>query len=252
MELFAGATFKRLALGSAVLGLVWTLATTPALAAPTKPSALARCKRAVVTSVRRVGLGLGVLVAVHGATLGTAKVLNLVRPPSEETTVYVAAGDFPILEGRVKIGLHEPLTGALTALATYPPVALEQALRGKRTALVVSPTRSEVLASIGDPSVENVVFVGHGSQQQFGTADGSVSARDIAQLPGFQRKSGELRQYTCGSDFGGLKLSEALLLDPSRGFSFDDTVFLGENWARTWTDTIMARPRQHQTPVVFR
>ena len=83
-------------------------------------------------------------------------------------------------------------------------------------------------------------MIGHGNNNSYSAGDGNVTAEDLLDK-GIKKKKGALYQHTCGGG-DGLKLRDVLLEDASKGYTFDRSIYITENYLAAWKSLFGKKP----------
>lgn len=100
----------------------------------------------------------------------------------------------------------------------YVPVTLRENLLLRNVEWTSCATKGDLERILQDESIQNIVLIGHGSNELFSFCDGYVTSYDIEQW-NFKKKCGEFIQYSCGG-IKGTDLKDVILKDPKKGFCF--------------------------------
>jgi len=176
----------------------------------------------------RLGQAYAVILAFQATADMASLSINELMPKDGQTIVFTSGND-------EVIPLPYAVTARIIDFFMYAPITLRQNLHGNKVKWVSNATKREVLDGLSDPKYQNVAFIGHGTSFSFWAADGPVYPEDVLDLP---KKSGELIQHTCGS--GSPELRDALLIDPQKGYWFDEPISVGKNYATAWKQAIIS------------
>jgi len=132
------------------------------------------------------------------------------------------------------------LIAKLCDLFLYTPITAKRNAEGHKVRWVSNVTRDIFLDMLSDEQYQNIILIGHGNWNSYYASDGKVTAEDILDK-GFKKKKGALYQHTCGGG-DGLRLGEVLLEDPSKGYTFDRSIYLTENYLAAWKSFFGKKP----------
>ncbi|MFH2020426.1 MAG: hypothetical protein ABIJ34_03365 [archaeon] len=96
----------------------------------------------------------------------------------------------------------------------YPPITLRENLNGSSVKWISHATREDILAALNDPTYENVIFVGHGTQGSYWAENGSLGAWEAEGVP---KKDGYLIMQTCGNPTSPT-FGDVLLIDGQKAY----------------------------------
>ena len=187
--------------------------------------ALEKLIKKVSTQINQVS---AVVLAFQATTSIASLSINEFMPKDGQTIVFTSGNDD-------LIPLPYTVTARIIDFFMYAPITLRQNLHGNKVKWVSNATKKEELEGLSDPKYQNVAFIGHGTSFSFWAADGPVYPEDVLDLP---KKSGELIQHTCGS--GSPELRDALLIDPQKGYWFDEPISAGKNYLTAWKQVIVS------------
>lgn len=175
---------------------------------------------------RRVGKIAASLIGSYAAMTGLVAGANSILDGSERTAVFVG--------GKSKSDWIRTAEIWGSASAMYLPVTLRETLRGRNTDWYEDLNAGKVHKKIFDPRYQNIVFIGHGQKECFWARNGPVHSDNVRRDKRYVPKTGELLQYTCGKQHGGISLAEAILSDGRRSFSHNDDVRGVTNYFYAW------------------
>jgi hypothetical protein len=132
------------------------------------------------------------------------------------------------------------LIAKLCDLFLYTPITAKRNAEGHKVKWVSNVTRDTFLDMLSDEQYQNIILIGHGNRNSYYASDGTVTAEDILDKA-VKKKRGALYQHTCGGG-DGLRLREVLLEDPSKGYTFDRSIYLTENYLAAWTSFFGKQP----------
>ena len=122
----------------------------------------------------------------------------------------------------------------------YTPITAKQNAKGHNVKWLSNVKRDTLLDMLSDEQYQNIILIGHGNNNSYYASDGKVTAEDILDK-GIKKKKGALYQHTCGGG-EGLKLRDALLEDPSKGYTFDRSIYITENYIAAWKSLFGKKP----------
>lgn len=183
--------------------------------------------------LKRTALTAGSVVALYSSTIPLTYLINRNTLLKSNTAVF----SYGAIGGGIP-RLADTLSAMLTDYFMYPPITLRQNLAGNRVDWYNSPTGDTFLEKVVDEQYSNVILIGHGTHECFNGTDKEIVAWEIDQRMselGIPKKDGMLIQLTCGGG-KGLSVREALLKDPSKGYSLEGTVNALDIYFRAWRD----------------
>ncbi len=174
---------------------------------------------------------IGLVVMVLGFVLlymlmnGLVWVVNLCVDSPVKTAVFTSGGSW--------------WRSKACDLGVYTPITLKQNLLGYHVDWYSHADMHTVFVVMDDEKYQNVVFIGHGTHSSFQATDGGISSRIfvIAQERfGSVKKTGMLIQHTCChvEDPKQPSLREAMLEDPSKGYSYAGWTYIRQQYLTAW------------------
>ncbi|MBS1232359.1 MAG: hypothetical protein H6R42_13 [Nitrospirae bacterium] len=173
----------------------------------------------------------GIVIAIGGLAIapvsllsnGLMKLINCCTSDND-TIAFTSGFDYS--------GAPKWLIAKLCDLFLYTPITVKHNIKGHHVKWVSNVKRDTVLNMLSDEQYQNVILIGHGNNNSYYASDGKVTAEDILDK-GIKKKEGALYQHTCGGG-DGLKLRDVLLKDPSKGYTFDRSIYITENYLAAW------------------
>jgi hypothetical protein len=186
---------------------------------------------------RRILEGIG--VGFGGLVIGPVSLLSngIMKLINDCTSAY---DTIAFTSGFDQRGAPKWLIAALCDLFLYTPVTAKYHAEGHSVKWVSNVKRETFLDMLSDEQYQNIILIGHGSNNSYYASDGRVTAEDILEK-GIKKKKGALCQHTCGGG-DGLKLRDVLLEDPSKGYTFDRSIYLTENYLAAWKSLFGRKP----------
>jgi hypothetical protein len=180
-----------------------------------------------------ISVGIGGLVIGPASFISNAIVKRINGSTSECNTIAFTSG-FD------NSSAPKWLIAKLCDLFLYTPITAKCNAEGHKVKWVSNITRDTLLDMLSDEQYQNIILIGHGNRNSYYTSDGKVTAEDILDK-GVKKKKGALYQHTCGGG-DGLRLGEVLLEDPSKGYTFDRSIYITENYLAAWKSFFGKRP----------
>jgi hypothetical protein len=137
-------------------------------------------------------------------------------------------------------GAPKWLIAGLCDLFLYTPITVKCNAKGHKVKWVSNVKRNTILNMLADEQYQNVILIGHGNNNSYNASDGYVTAEDILDKR-IKKKKGALYQHTCGGG-DGLKLRDVLLEDASKGYTFDRSIYITENYLAAWKSLFGKKP----------
>jgi hypothetical protein len=180
-----------------------------------------------------IGVGIGGLVIALVSLLsnGIIKLINACTT-EHDTIAFTSGFD--------NSGAPKWLIAGLCYHFLYTPITAKHNAEGHNVKWLSNVKRDTVLDMLSDEQYQNIILIGHGNNNSYHASDGNVTAEDILDK-GIKKKKGALYQHTCGGG-DGLKLREVLLEDPSKGYTFDRSIYITENYLAAWKSLFGKKP----------
>jgi len=181
----------------------------------------------------------GIVIAIGGLAIAPVSLLSngLMKLINCHTSDY---DTIAFTSGFDHSGVPKWLIAKLCDLFLYTPVTAKHNTEGHHVKWVSNVKRDTVLNMLSDEQYQNVILIGHGNNNSYYASDGNVTAEDILDK-GIKKKKGALYQHTCGGG-EGLKLRDVLLKDPSKGYTFDRSIYITENYLAAWKSLFGTKP----------
>jgi len=180
-----------------------------------------------------ISVGVGGLV-IGPASLISNVIVKLVNGLTSECNTIAFTSGFD------NSGAPKWLIAKLCDLFLYTPITAKRNAEGHKVKWVSSVTRDTFLDMLSDEQYQNIILIGHGNRNSYYASDGKVTAEDILDK-GVKKKKGALYQHTCGGG-DGLRLREVLLEDPSKGYTFNRSIYITENYIAAWKALFGKKP----------
>jgi hypothetical protein len=178
-----------------------------------------------------VGIGGLVLAPVLLIINAIIKLINSFAP-NDDTIVCTSGFDHS--------GAPKWLIAGLCYHFLYAPITAKHNAKGHKVKWLSNVKRDTVLDMLSDEQYQNIIMIGHGNRNCYIAGDGKVTAEDILDK-GVKKKKGALYQHTCGGG-DGLRLRDVLLQDPSKGYAFDRSIYITENYLAAWKSLFGKKP----------
>jgi hypothetical protein len=180
-----------------------------------------------------IGIGIGGIVIAPVLLLGNVimKLINS-RATEYDTIAFTSGFDHS--------GVPKWLIAGLCDYFLYTPITAKHNAEGHHVTWVSNVDKNTVLDMLSDEQYQNIILIGHGNAHSYEASDGNVTAEDILDK-GIKKKKGALYQHTCGGG-EGLQLRDVLLEDPSKGYTFDRSIYITENYLAAWKSLFGKKP----------
>ncbi len=180
-----------------------------------------------------ISVGIGGLV-VGPASLISNVIVKLINGSTSECDTIAFTSGFD------NSSAPKWLIAKLCDLFLYTPITAKRNAEGYKVQWVSNVSRDTFLHMLSDEQYQNIILIGHGNRNSYYARDGKVTAEDVLDK-GVKKKKGALYQHTCGGG-EGVGLREVLLEDPSKGYSFDRSIYLTENYLAAWKSLFGKKP----------
>jgi len=184
-----------------------------------------------ILEVAGVGIGGLFIAPVLLISNGIITLINGCIPECD-TVAFTSGFDYS--------GAPKWLISILGEFFLYTPITAKHNAEGRRVKWVSNVKRDILLNMLSDEQYQNVILIGHGNSNSYHASDGNITAEDILDK-GIKKKKGSLYQHTCGGG-GGLKLRDVLLEDASKGYTFDRSIYITENYFAAWKSLFGKKP----------